>query len=55
MRKTIKTRLKANIAQNKWGTNYSYQINNTLDPVVKRAVEILKDGSYNQINLDQNN
>ncbi len=52
---TIKTQLKARIAQNKWGTSNMYEIMNELDPVVKKAVEILKDGTYDQIELDKNN
>lgn len=52
---TIKTQLKARIAQNKWGTSNMYEIMNELDPVVQKAVEILKDGTYDQIELDKNN
>jgi len=51
----ILNNLKARIVGNLWTTSESYQITNEINPVVKRAVEILKDGTYNKIKLAENN
>lgn len=48
---TIKTRLKAQIAQNIWETRYFYEIINELNTTVNKAVEILKYGEYDKVDL----
>ncbi len=52
---TIKIRLKAQIAQNNWETSNFYEIVNELNNTVKKGVEILKDGTFSDIKLAENN
>jgi carboxyl-terminal processing protease len=42
----LKLRMKAVLAQDIWGYNEFYQIYNDSNEIVMRAVEILKEGSY---------
>lgn len=50
----IKTRLKFSIASNLFGSSDAYEVINELNPIVKKAKSILKDGTYSEINLAEN-
>lgn len=52
--KTIKVRLKAQIAQNLWKTNEFYEIINELNTTIQKSVEILKNGDYEKVELATN-
>lgn len=47
----IKTRLKGMIARNIWGMEAYYQIHNPLRPSYRRAIEVLKDGTFEKMDL----
>lgn len=49
----IKLRIKANIAQDLWGTNELYQVYNDSNEILQRAINILKNKEYESIKLDK--
>jgi carboxyl-terminal processing protease len=49
----IKLRLKANIAQDLWGTKELFQVYNDSNEILLRAIQILKGKEYESIKLDK--
>jgi carboxyl-terminal processing protease len=52
-KKLIKLRIKANIAQDLWGTNELYQVYNDSNEILQRAINVLKNKEYESIKLDK--
>ena len=50
---SIKLRLKAYLARNLWDTSEFYEIYNTSNEIINRAVEILQTNEYEKVNLDR--
>lgn len=50
---SIKLRLKAYLARNLWDTSEFYEIYNTSNEIINRAVEILQTNEYDKVNLDR--
>ena len=48
----IKLRLKAFLARNLWDTSEFYQVYNSTNEILVRAIDILKSEEYNKIDLD---
>ncbi len=48
-------RVKAGLAQDMWGISEFYQIYNETDEILLKAIKVLEDNSYNQMNLSENN
>ena len=48
----IKLRLKAFLARNLWDTSEFYQVYNSTNEILVRAIDILKSKEYNKIDLD---
>ena len=49
----IKLRLKANIAQDMWGTKELFQVYNDSNEILLRAIQILKGKEYESVKLDK--
>jgi carboxyl-terminal processing protease len=49
----IKLRLKANIAQDLWGTKELFQVYNDSNEILLRAIQILKGKEYESVKLDR--
>ena len=49
----IKLRLKANIAQDLWGTKELFQVYNDSNEILLRAIQILKGKEYESVKLDK--
>jgi carboxyl-terminal processing protease len=52
-KKLLHMRLRANIAQDLWGTNESYQIYNDFNEALQKAIVIYKNKSYYSFKLDK--
>tara|TARA_B110000459_G_C16614893_1_gene498264 strand:+ start:603 stop:2192 length:1590 start_codon:yes stop_codon:yes gene_type:complete len=50
---SIKLRLKAYLARNLWDTNEFYEVYNTSNEIINRAIDILQTKEYEKVNLDR--
>jgi carboxyl-terminal processing protease len=53
-KKLIQTRLKAEIAQNLWDYSEFYEIYNSRNEILQKAINILQTKEYLKLNLDRN-
>jgi len=53
-KKLIQTRLKAEIAQNLWDYSEFYEIYNSRNEILQKAINILQTKEYLKVNLDRN-
>jgi carboxyl-terminal processing protease len=53
-KKLIQTRLKADLARNLYNTDAFFEIINELEPSYLKAIDVLKDGSYEKFKLSEN-
>ena len=54
-KKIIEVRLKAGIAQNIWDFGSFYEIINEINPIYNKALEVLKDDTFNKMKIAYNN